>query len=707
MSRPAWVWGLPLSPMTREQAVEAVMKLIEAGRPSFFITANTHYAMLTAERPELRPINDRAAFLLADGTPLVWASRRGPTPLPERVTGSDLVFDLCERAARRGHGVYLLGGAEGVADEAARRLVDLYPGLRVVGTASPPPGSLAGEGCRRLIAEVRAARPDLLMVALGQPKGELWLAEHLDELGVPACVQVGATLDFVAGRVRRAPRLLQRMGMEWAFRIYTDPSRLAPRYAKNALFLLGSVARDLAGARPKAGPPPAEGGLAPAAGPGTGLPRVVVVAEHASAIFGGEAILPLHVFRKLRARGVEAWLVVHSRTRDELAGLMPEELDRISFITDTGLHILMWRLGRLIPARVGYFTLGFVSRLSSQRMARRIVRGLVAEHKVDVVHQPIPVSPREPSIMHGLGAPVVMGPMNGGMTYPPAFESRDRKLAIVGSLTELGRRASVLMNRLMPGKLRAETLLVANDRTCAALPSGVRGEVVELVENGVDPALWLDPIEPGPPRPEGDPVRFVFVGRLVDWKAVDLLLEAFRAVVAEVPSTLDILGDGPMRGELEAQAGRLGLVDSARFAGWLEQPDCARKLRRSDALVLPSLYECGGAVVLEAMACGLPCVATNWGGPADYLDESCGFLVDPSSRESFVAGLADAMLRLARSPELRASMGRAALEKVSVGTFNWDFKIDRILEIYAETIDRRSPKAPRPEIAATPIASGR
>ena len=247
MSRPAWVWGLPLSPMTRVGAAEAVMKLIEAGRPSYFITANTHYAMLTAERPELRAVNDRAAFLLADGAPLVWASRRGPTPLPERVAGSDLVYDLCEHAARLGHGVYLLGGAEGVADEAARRLVALYPGLRIVGTACPPPGSLSGEGCRRVVADVRAARPDLLLVALGQPKGEFWVAEHLDELGVPACVQVGATLDFVAGRVRRAPRPIQKMGLEWAFRIYTDPARLAPRYARNALFLLKSVARDLTG----------------------------------------------------------------------------------------------------------------------------------------------------------------------------------------------------------------------------------------------------------------------------------------------------------------------------------------------------------------------------------------------------------------------------------------------------------------------------
>ena len=246
----AWVWGLPLAPMTRREAAEAVMRLIEAGRPSFFITANTHYAMLTAERPELRAINDRAAFLLADGAPMVWASRRGPVPLPERVAGSDLVYDLCEHAARLGRRVYLLGGAEGVAEEAARRLRALYPGLIVAGTACPPPGSLSGEGCRRLIAEVREARPDLLLVALGQPKGELWLDEHLDELGVPV-----SRPGRGHARLRRRPgpprpAAVQKIGMEWAFRIYTDPARLGPRYARNALFLLGHVARELAGGRP-------------------------------------------------------------------------------------------------------------------------------------------------------------------------------------------------------------------------------------------------------------------------------------------------------------------------------------------------------------------------------------------------------------------------------------------------------------------------
>jgi N-acetylglucosaminyldiphosphoundecaprenol N-acetyl-beta-D-mannosaminyltransferase len=239
---PAWVWGLPLSPMTRAQAADAVMTLIEAGLPSYIVSANVHYAMLTAERPELRPINDRAALVLADGAPLVWASKRGPIPLPERVAGSDLVYNLCEQAARLGRSVYFLGGAEGVAEKASGKLKTLYPALKIAGTACPSPGSLVGEGCKQVIADVKAARPDLLLVALSQPFGEIWMAEHFEEMGAPVTAQIGATFDFVAGRVSRAPLWIQKIGLEWAYRITTDPARLFPRYTRNALFLLSQFA---------------------------------------------------------------------------------------------------------------------------------------------------------------------------------------------------------------------------------------------------------------------------------------------------------------------------------------------------------------------------------------------------------------------------------------------------------------------------------
>ena len=237
------VWGLPFAPFRRREAADAVVELMEAGRPAFFITANTQYAMLTARHPELLEINERAAFLIADGAPIVWASRGA---IPERVTGADLLFDLCELAAARGHRVFFLGGREGVAVEAADRLRALYPGLQIVGTACPPHRELSAEEHEALLAEIREARPNLLVVAYGQPKGELWIDRNLAHLGPVVCVQVGASLDFVAGQVRRAPAWIGKIGMEWAFRLAMEPRRLAPRYSQNAWFLARVVGRELA-----------------------------------------------------------------------------------------------------------------------------------------------------------------------------------------------------------------------------------------------------------------------------------------------------------------------------------------------------------------------------------------------------------------------------------------------------------------------------
>ena len=141
-------------------------------------------------------------------------------------------------------------------------------------------------------------------------------------------------------------------------------------------------------------------------------------------------------------------------------------------------------------------------------------------------------------------------------------------------------------------------MLVANDRTRRALRAGVHGAIENLVENGIDLSLW------SPPRGEraSGPVRFIYIGRLIDWKGVDLLLEAFARMDPAADATLTVVGDGPIRQQLENQASDLIVKGTVQFAGWLSQPECATRLQEADVLVLPSVYECGGAVVLEAMA---------------------------------------------------------------------------------------------------------
>ena len=409
--------------------------------------------------------------------------------------------------------------------------------------------------------------------------------------------------------------------------------------------------------------------------------RILIVAEHASARFGGEAILPLHYFRILRARGIPAWLVVHERTRDELLALFPGDGEHMRFVRDSWLHRALWRCGAPLPRRVREATLGYALRLLTQLHARAEARRLIRSERIDVVHQPIPVSPREPSALFGLGVPVVIGPMNGAMRYPDAFRTVESRW--VPGLVSVLALGSAALQRLLPGKLEAATLLAANARTRDALPRGARGRVVEMTENGVDLALWQ-----GAPAPDGDPRPcFVFLGRLEDWKAVDLLLYAMQQVARRVPARLEIIGDGPMRAEWTALAERLGLSGQVRFLGWLPQKDAAERLRSVQGLVLPSLYECGGAVVLEAMACGLPVIATRWGGPCDYLDDACGILVEPTSRDALILGLADAIERLAASPELRGQLGARARER-AVAHYDWNAKVDRMLELYAEAVQR-------------------
>jgi glycosyltransferase involved in cell wall biosynthesis len=400
--------------------------------------------------------------------------------------------------------------------------------------------------------------------------------------------------------------------------------------------------------------------------------RICVVAEHASTRFGGEAILPVHYFRLLRSRGIESWLVVHSRTRSEVIELFPRDLDRILFVPDLWIQKLFFYLSGYLPRRLSEATLGLFNQLITQFRQRAIVRRLIRDHRIDVVHQPIPVAPRFPSVLFGLGVPVVIGPLNGGMEYPPAF--RRAESWISRALLAFARLFADAGNTLLPGKKQADVVLVANERTRLALPSGVRGRVIELVENGIDFGVWRNPSGSA----ESTVPRFVFIGRLVDWKAVDVAIRA----LGKVPfAELDVIGDGPMLETWRSLAAELGVKERVHFIGWLPQQECAARLRDSVALVLPSLYECGGAVVLEAMAMGKPVIATCWGGPADYLDASCGMLVEPESYAGLVAGFAEAMRKMIDLPELAKSMSAAGRER-AVRDFDWQRKIDRVIGIY-------------------------
>lgn len=409
--------------------------------------------------------------------------------------------------------------------------------------------------------------------------------------------------------------------------------------------------------------------------------RIILVADHASIDFGGEAALPCHYFRVLLSRNMDVHLIVHERSKAFLTRHFAEQAERIHYIKDSKLHRFVNFFQKNRQTRIKYLTFGFLLRILTQLRQKPIVIQLILDPKNTIVHQVIPVSPKAPSLMSGFQCPLVFGPLNGGMTYPHAFRNYEGYLS--SWFRCMGLCLSGVANKVFSGKLHANMVLVANDRTRHALPKGLTGHVRTIVENGVDLSVWNGRSATA----RTDRPQFIYVGRLVDWKAVDILLEAFfKACESFGEMTLHIIGDGDKRQALENIVNKNRLSDSRIiFHGWLPQSQIAPILSRSRALLLPSLHECGGAVVLEAMASSIAVVSTNWGGPTDYLDKRCGILIYPSSRAALVDGFSQAMSKLAKEPELASTMGVEGRKKVE-REYNWEKKVDDIVVIYRELL---------------------
>lgn len=214
---------------------EAASQVVEAGRHTqkgLVVTPNVDHVVMLQDDAEMRKIYQGALFRYADGMPLVWLSRLvTTTPLPERVTGADLITSVCEKAAECGLNIYFLGGNPGVAEKAAKKLQNLFNGLKIVGTYCPPFGFEKNAiETDRIIADINARNVDILFIGVGAPKQEKWAAAHLDRLEVGPILCVGAAFDFAAGIIKRAPIAIQKSGFEWVWRLACEPTRLWRRY---------------------------------------------------------------------------------------------------------------------------------------------------------------------------------------------------------------------------------------------------------------------------------------------------------------------------------------------------------------------------------------------------------------------------------------------------------------------------------------------
>jgi N-acetylglucosaminyldiphosphoundecaprenol N-acetyl-beta-D-mannosaminyltransferase len=237
LQHPVAVMGLPINSLKADEVVESLERLILSGGTHQICPVNVDTWLNAMADPHLHRIMAGSTLVLPDGMPLVWAAGLLGCPLVERVTGVDLVPKLAELSARKGYGIFLLGARPGVAERAGRLLEDTYPGVRIVGTYAPAEQNLLRMDHNEILSRIHAVKPDVLLVAFGNPKQEKWIWMHRKRLGVPLAMGVGGSFDILAGDVRRAPRWIQQCGLEWAMRLVQEPVRLSPRYLRDFLGL--------------------------------------------------------------------------------------------------------------------------------------------------------------------------------------------------------------------------------------------------------------------------------------------------------------------------------------------------------------------------------------------------------------------------------------------------------------------------------------
>jgi N-acetylglucosaminyldiphosphoundecaprenol N-acetyl-beta-D-mannosaminyltransferase len=241
--------GAPMGVVTEANAVKAIVDAAEAGTGHWTITANLDHLRRYHRDPIQKGLIDEADLVVADGMPLIWASRLAGEPLPERVSGSSMVWSICEDASKRHQSVFLLGGDPGVAERAAKVFQDRYPGLDIADTYCPPVGFESDElELERIRRQVVEASPRIVFVALGFPKQDLLIRALRPSLPGASFLGVGISLSYATGDLSRPPAWICNLGLEWAYRLRQEPTRrLVRRYIVDglpfALLLTGSAAR--------------------------------------------------------------------------------------------------------------------------------------------------------------------------------------------------------------------------------------------------------------------------------------------------------------------------------------------------------------------------------------------------------------------------------------------------------------------------------
>lgn len=413
----------------------------------------------------------------------------------------------------------------------------------------------------------------------------------------------------------------------------------------------------------------------------TAAPRVLLAAYQCGPGLGSVSQIGWEWYARLSQR-LPITLVTHARNRGALSGAgAPLRGSEIIYIDTEWFAGPLYRLAKWLFPKSEHcvFMLSSFDFFVYERVAlRTLTRRAVAGERFDVVHAVTPVSSLATTRLYRLGAPVMIGPLNSGLSNPRGFGSilRDDS-AWLYRVRGLARMAYAVTGPI----LNAAVILTATRATLESIPERYRARCIPMLENGVDLRRFHAVSWPSPATGLL-PLRILFVGRLVPFKALVLLLEAIARVRAEFPVRLEVIGDGPMAAVWSADAARLGITDIVNFRGSRPLDEVAVAMRSAHVLCLPSIRESGGAVLLEAMASARPVIAVAFGGPAEIVDETVGRAIAPNGVEVVIAGFADALRDIVHNPDAWRARGAEGRRRAA-SRFSWDTKVERSIEIYA------------------------
>ena len=379
-------------------------------------------------------------------------------------------------------------------------------------------------------------------------------------------------------------------------------------------------------------------------------------------------------------------LVTHIRNKPWLEPARIADSEILYIDTEAFAGPLYRTATRLFPrSQHAVFLLSSLDYFAFDRQSRRLLQRMQQQGRNwEIIHCPTPVSPLAVPTLHRLGVPSVLGPWNGGLQSPKTFpEFMKQDSAWLYPLRNLGK----VFETLNGGMAHASLIFSATAATDNAIPAGHRSRCVRMLENGVDLSIFRR--EPWPMAPsKTNPLRVLFVGRLIPAKGVPMLLDAVAQLAKETPVRLTVIGDGPESDGLQQYAATHEVQSAVEFAGARSLPDVAAAMRTAHVFCLPSVRESGGSVLLEAMAAARPVVAVAYGGPREIVDEEVGHAIEPIGRDFVVRDLTLTLRDVVDRPDIWQRKGERGRQRAEL-EFGWDAKIRCAIGHYHRLFDGR------------------